>query len=397
MCWATEPVTGGGTRTELKRLAAGGGLVYGGIVCLMYAHAPLTLLFAAQTLLLPLYAMGAGRNPGGAPAYLILFGAVCLLLLPGSRGPRGLTALAGYTFCAGALLCTCLLIACRCPNRAALPLCLGFALSLEALEQAAYLLDGRVLGRLLLYVLPAVQLNAFLAGSLDLKVMAGCCAWGAFALWAARRPARPAVLLKGLGLLLAALMLAAALPTAIFRVDVTEAGLTTLSPQMETVLRGLNLPVTVYQAAPLGQEDPWVRLYLKKLAQRHAMVTYKSVSPKENRAFADLELPANSLVVEQDSQWIIVRAEDLYTLQSDLNGTRTLFALEGALLAALDEATGLTMSRVWTPYPKVVETMPERKEGAGIYMGCAGAVLLSGGLLLCLRRKQNAKRNQGFP
>lgn len=367
-------------------------MLYGGAVCLIYAHVPLALLFAAQTLLLPLFAMRAGRNPKGAPAYLIFFGAVCLLLLPGSRGPWALTALAGYACCAGALLCTCLLIACRCPPRTALPLCLGWALSLEALEQAAYLLDGWVLGRLLLCVLPAVQLNAFLAGSLDLKVVAGCCAWGAFALWASRRPARarPAIWLKGLGLLLAALLVVAALPTVIFRIDVTGAGLTTISPQMETVLKGLNLPVTVYQVAPLGQEDPWVRLYLKKLAQRHAMVTYRSVSPKEKSAFAALGLPANSLVVEQDSQWIVVRAEDLYAVQSDLNGTRTLFALEGALLAALDEATGLTMSRVWTPYPKAVETMPDMKEGVGRLLGCTGAVMLAGGLLLCLRRKRNA-------
>ena len=153
----------------------------------------------------------------------------------------------------------------------------------------------------------------------------------------------------------------------------------------------------MYQVAPVGEEDPWVQLYLKKLAERHVNLQARTVSPREDAAIAALGLPANSLVVEQAGQWAVLRYENLYQEEQGLAGEQATFELEGALLAALDEVTGLTMADLGVPRgPRLSETYTIEEEArsrltVGLVLG--PLLFMAAGAYLTLRRKRYERKN----
>lgn len=426
-------------RRCLGRLLGGGALLYAGIMALLAGllilwanflaqentlSGPLAYLAQTNGLALPLLAMDAyardrrlgldklyralpvepGRlQRGAALAYLtaFLFSCAPLALMAALVLPQSDTwaGLAGYVASQGALLCGCLLMASRVKGRLA---AFGLGLALTQLSQNAAwlagLLDqwalGAKAGRLLLYLSPSARLNAFLNGALDLPALGYCLALGALLLYLMGRGGWKRGL-KGAALWAAAALALAWVPACVGVLDLTPQQVTTPTQRMELLLSGLNRPVTVYQVAPVGEEDAWVWLYLKKLGERHPNLTAQLISPREDPDIASLDLPANSLVVEEGEQWAVLRYDTLYQTHSALEGQQATFELEGALLTALDEVTGLTMSQLGVPAgPRLDQTYTLEEEARrpltlGLVLG--PALLLAAWAVLALKRKRYEK------
>lgn len=424
---------------SLKRLLLGGGaLLYAGAngllmgLLIIWANlqvgentlaGPFAYLIQAQGMALPLLAMDAyardrrlglnrlyralpveeGRlRQGVALGYLTAYGLSCLplALMAALVLPRGDSwgALAGYALTGGAMLCLCLLCAALVKGRLA-AVVLGMALIQlwQLAPQLAGFMDGSALGarlgRALLYLSPTARMNAFLNGALDLSAALYDLALMLLMLYLLGGIHLKRAL-RGVALWALTAALLAFTPASIMAVDLTPQRVTTPSERMEQLLAGLNLPVTVYQVSPVGEEDPWVRLYLQKLAERHAYLTARLISPREDDEIAALDLPANSLVVEQEGQWAVLRSDNLYQSYNGLNGQEVTFELEGALLAALDEVTGLTMSDLGMPMgPRLSQTYTIGEEArsrwaVGLVLG--PGLLLAAGTVLALIRKRYA-------
>ena len=431
----------GAYRRALGRLMGGGALLYAGAMALLMGllviwanfqlgentlSGPLAYLARAQEVALPLFAMDAyardrrlgleglyaalpverGRlRMGVALAYLSAYALACLplllvtaLVLPQSDS---WAALSGYLLTGVAMLAGCLLCASWVKGRAA---ALGLGLLLTTLWQSAPLLAalldqsalGARLARIVLYLSPASRLNAFLNGALDLAAALFALAVAVLAVFLLGGAGRKRAL-RGAALWALAGALLALTPSSLMSVDLTPQRVTTPSQRMELLLRGLNLEVTVYQVAPVGEEDPWVQLYLKKLAERHVNLQARTLSPREDEAIAALGLPANSLVVEQAGQWAVLRYENLYQEEQGLAGEQVTFELEGALLAALDEVTGLTMADLGVPRgPRLSETYTIEEEArsrltVGLVLG--PLLFMAAGAYLTLRRKRYERKN----
>lgn len=431
----------GAYQRALGRLLGGGALLYAGATALLMGllviwanfqlgentlSGPLAYLARVQELALPLFAMDAyGRDrrlgldrlygalpvargrlrQGVALAYLSAYALSCLplALVTALVLPQGdsWAALAGYLLTGGAMLSGCLLCASWARGRAA---AFGLGFVLTTLWQAAPLLAafldqsalGAHLARVALYLSPAARFSAFLNGSLDLAAAGFCLAIVALSLFLLGGTGRKRAL-QGAALWALASVLLALTPASLTALDMTPQRVTTPSERMELLLSGLNREVTVYQVAPVGEQDPWVELYLKKLAERHKYLHSVTLSPREDEAIAALDLPAGSLVVEQAGQWAVLRYENLYQYDQDLTGRQVTFELEGALLAALDEVTGLTMADMGVPRgPRLSQTYTIEEEARSqltVGLVLTPLLLLAAGAVLALFRKRYERKN----
>ncbi|MEG1605395.1 MAG: hypothetical protein RR452_05305, partial [Clostridia bacterium] len=331
-------------------------------------------------------AMGAGKdagestarandgaaNAGVALGYLAFGALLCapLCAYPALIAPSGAAfgCVLGFFAFFEVMLAICLVIEAR-VGRHALGWSLAAMVALRALTGLAQLPGraGALVGWVGVRFSPYALLTPCVNGLVDVRALA--CALIACALCVAlvahgRGGARKR---DGFAAVLAAFCVALCflLPTTLSVFDLNAQQPTLLSGDMALSLKGLNAKVLIRQVAQVGNEDVWVRGYLQKLAERHAYIAYRAVDPRMDARIAELKLPDNSLIVENEDQWIVVRQEAIYQSGVSFLGTQHTFDLEGALLTAISEATGLKLTYGGVPRGRPMNVVPLAPDEAG--------------------------------
>ncbi|MEG0934928.1 MAG: hypothetical protein RSJ41_04990 [Clostridia bacterium] len=349
-------------------------------------------------------ANGAAANAGVALGYLAFGALLCapLCAYPALIAPSGAAfgCVLGFFAFFEVMLAICLVIEAR-VGRHALGWSLAAMVALRALTGLAQLPGraGALVGWVGVRFSPYALLTPCVNGLVDVRALA--CALIACALCVAlvahgRGGARKR---DGFAAVLAAFCVALCflLPTTLSVFDLNAQQPTLLSSDMALSLKGLNAKVLIRQVAQVGNEDVWVRGYLQKLAERHAYIAYRAVDPRMDARIAELKLPDNSLIVENEDQWIVVRQEAIYQSGVSFLGTQHTFDLEGALLTAISEATGLKLTYGGVPRGRPMNVVPLAPDEAGkaralaLIWGAPGACLAAAGLAWA-RKRRGARR-----
>lgn len=331
----------------------------------------LSLLCVYLVVALPLWTMGAfGTDaaredvPGTFFRFLVWHVIACALLsfhiVAVAPGVQAFVALLGFFVAGGVALSVCLVIA-RILRRpvASLAVSLVVMVVLRELPEIAasltYAFGGDMVpvARHLIALSPFSLMTRFLSGIIDLRAVLS----GAIAVMLMVTLSRGEWKKRITNALVLALFfaLAQAQPAGIALVDVTPTRLTVASDQMADTLTRMNEPVTVYQVCEVGLEDVWIATYLEKLAERHAYIDYRPIDPSEDAEIGQLLLEDNSLIVRHEDTYVIAHADDLYAETYLSIGTRHSFEIEGVLLTALADASGIDLLEGGLPLGRVID------------------------------------------
>ncbi|MDO4547717.1 MAG: hypothetical protein Q4D04_06460 [Clostridia bacterium] len=132
--------------------------------------------------------------------------------------------------------------------------------------------------------------------------------------------------------LLAFAILSALLPANYAIIDTTPQRVTDISDDALISFGNLPQDITVSQICASGESYPWAVGYMQKLAERHSRIDFR-ISGTD--VLPEAELSGGDVLVESEEAIIVVRSDDIYS---------SSFNLEGALLTAIDEATGLSLT-----------------------------------------------------
>ncbi len=106
------------------------------------------------------------------------------------------------------------------------------------------------------------------------------------------------------------------LPSKLRRIDLTTYGLTDLSEEAETYLKGVDQKVRICLVSVAGQEDTTISSFLERVGELTDKITVETVDPAVHPAFiagySDTDLADNSLIVISDKRFKIVESYELY-------------------------------------------------------------------------------------
>lgn len=136
-------------------------------------------------------------------------------------------------------------------------------------------------------------------------------------------------------------LLAGALPSQMTQYDVTSTQLFTLSEQSETLVTGLDSPVTIYWVVRADQEDVLLESLLERYASLSDRLTVVKKDPDLYPTFLNqyevTSVTDNSLIVESGQRFRVVDASSLYEYEYiDYYSYDTSFAGEQAVTSAID-------------------------------------------------------------
>ena len=123
-------------------------------------------------------------------------------------------------------------------------------------------------------------------------------------------------------LLIAANLLAGLLPAKLSRFDVSGTGLTSVTDQTKTFLKGMTEDVTVYWVIEGGVEDGQLGLFLSRYAETGKHVTVKTVDPTVDTEFLSkygaTSLASGRFVVESAKRYTTVDVRRMYMYTNPL-------------------------------------------------------------------------------
>ena len=355
-------------RITLKRLFRPLGLIYIGVLTLLMGllsiwlnwmelspsfaeHFPYLCLYLA--LGLPVCTFGVrfdeGKVLGTCVAYLMFHVISCVALLPfiaiASLNIVSICAWFGFLLTGICLMSLCLGLNAWIKNKYIALITSLIVLAVcrevpELIEPLTLFPQGIPIARTLIELSPFNIMTPFINGIFDVSSLSYALAIiGFFLAVICVKPARLTAFLGFIACCVALFFV----PKSIAHIDCTPQHLVTIDEYMASVLTMLDRDITIYQVAPVGVEDIWMQSYLSKISERHRHIGYETVAPIQNKSIEELGLPDNTLIIELDEEWFILRPEQIH-FQTEENPPRYLYALQGALLAALEEATQITFT-----------------------------------------------------
>lgn len=152
-------------------------------------------------------------------------------------------------------------------------------------------------------------------------------------------------------------LMAAALPSSIRNIDLSEQQMFSISDQTKKLLKGLDTDVTVYFVAQSGNEDSVITELLEQYEDLSGHINVETVDPGVNPTFAAKYTTSgivdNSLVVESAQRYQVIPYDNIYvtTAQYDSEGnevTSQSFNGESALTSAIDYVTSNELPVAYT-------------------------------------------------